>query len=453
MQRSSMWKTSGIALVSAVLLAACASGESTSPEAPSSAPASSVNDTDALLANASGEIRLWSWTPDIDVQLDICRDSYPNITIIHENQGVGEAQYEKLRTALSSGAGVPDVAHIAYNELPGFVALDALSDLTEFGADNLEADYAPGPWGSVALGGGVYGLPWDSGPMGLLYRADILEANGIDVPVTWQDFESAARQLRAADSSAYLTTFAPANATWFQGLLWQGGSKPFTVNGNELTIQINDDAAKKVAAYWDRLITEDLVATQPDFTDDWYRSLSAGTIASWVTAAWGPSFLQGVAGDSSGLWRAAPMPQWSSSVYETSEYGGSSMAVLKASQNKPAAYVIARCLMNEEESSTMWTTKQLLFPSKNAILNSPEFVGLEAEFYGGTPVNAMYAEASAAVVSGWEWAPIQSFVSSEISAQVGAAAASGGIEAALDRVQAAVVEYAERQGFSVVSGR
>lgn len=450
MNQSSVWKVGGAFAASLVLLAGCASGQTSTQGNDAVDPGANVDET---LSEASGQVRVWSWTPDIETQLAVCQESYPNIEIIHENQGVGEAQYEKLRTALSSGTGVPDLAHIAYSEVPGFVALDALADISEFGAADLASEYAPGPWSSVALGNGIYGLPWDSGPMGFLYRTDILEENGIDVPVTWDDFESAARQLRAADSSAYLTSFAPANATWFQALLWQGGSQPFKVNGNELTISINDAAAKKVAAYWDRLIAEDLVATQADFTDDWYRSLSTGNIASWVTAAWGPSFLQGVAGDSTGLWRAAPMPQWTDGVYETSEYGGSAMAVLNASQNKAAAFVVLKCLMYEEEASSLWTTKQLLFPSKNAILNDPAFVGLEVEFYGNTPVNAMYAEASAAVVSGWEWSPIQSFVVSEIASQVGAAASSGGIEAALDRVQEAVVEYAERQGFSVVSGQ
>lgn len=410
-----------------------------------------ASEPESTAGPVEGSVTLWSWAPDLQTQVDLCVEANPGIDVELVNNGVGEAQYQKLRTAIQGNSGVPDLVHIAYSELPGFIATGDLADISGFGASDLEQDYSASTWTQVSSGEAIYGLPWDSGPMGLLYRADVFEEFGIDVPITWDDFADAARQINSADPERYLTSFAPANATWLQGLLWQGGSQPFKVDGQNIEISINDPAAKRVADYWDGLITEGVVATDPDFTDDWYRGLAQGQYASWVTAAWGPSFLQGVAADSTGNWRAAPMPQWDEGSPVTAEYGGSTMAVPELSENKEASYTILECLLNGDESTSLFTTKQLLFPSKVDLLNDPSFKDLESEFYGGTPVNEVFVESSALVAEGWEFSPIQSFVVSELAKEVGASAATGGISDALDRVQATVVEYAEQQGFTVTT--
>ena len=73
---------------------------------------------------------------------------------------------------------------------------------------------------------------------------------------------------------------------------------------------MNSPEAKEVMAYWQDMIQNDLVTTDPDFTDEWYAGLNQGKYAGWLTAAWAPVFLSGAAADTSGLWRAAPLPQW-----------------------------------------------------------------------------------------------------------------------------------------------
>ena len=40
---------------------------------------------------------------------------------------------------------------------------------------------------------------------------------------------------------------------------------------------------------------EAVVSTDPDFTDQWYQGLNQGKYATWLTAAWGPVFLEGSA--------------------------------------------------------------------------------------------------------------------------------------------------------------
>ncbi|MEI7466497.1 MAG: extracellular solute-binding protein [Burkholderiales bacterium] len=434
----------------ALALSACGSSSSGSPSSTTASAVESESSSPSPVGPA--DLVLWSWTPDMQLQVDICAKANPGINIKLENAGTGTPQYEKLRTAIKADSGVPDIVHMAYDQIPGYLATNDLADLSQFGANDLKADYTASTWANVSRGDAVYALPWDSGPMGLLYREDILKQYDIAVPTTWAEFADAARKLHTADNKKFLTTFPPSDAGWFQALAWQAGSQPFKVSGSDMTVAINDANAKRVADYWDGLIKEGVVATEPDFTPDWYTALTKGKFATWVTAAWGPSFLQGVAEGSSGKWRAAPMPQWEAGQPASGEFGGSSLAVPAKSKNQAAAFQIVKCLMNGEESTKLFTTKQLLFPSKVDILNSPEFKDQKSDFYGGTAVNQTFVDASAQVVQGWEWSPIQAYVADQFSKEFGAAAAKGELSAALDKIQANVVQYATEQGFNVTAG-
>jgi len=397
-------------------------------------------------------VTLWSWAPDLQSEVNVCQKADPKIHITLVNAGTGAPEYQKLRTAMRADSGVPDLVQLAYAEVPGFVATNSLADISKLGANSLKADYTAAAWANVSDGSKVYGLPWDSGPMAILYREDILSKYHIAVPTTWAAFAQAAVALHKADPGAYLTAFTPNEPLWFEALMWQAGSRPFIVSGKKLTVAINDAAAMKVANYWDQLIRTGALSIQPDYTTDWYTDLDNGTLASWVTAAWGPSFLQGVAGKSTGLWRAAPLPQWTAGATASSEYGGSTIAIPAQSKNQAAAYTVLKCLLNGNTSTVMFTTKQLLFPSKKSILNSASFTGEKSAFYGDTPVNQIFVQASADVVPGWEWSPIQDYVSQQLTAEISASAAKGDIASALNQVQAQVVAYAKQQGFQVTSG-
>ncbi len=39
-------------------------------------------------------------------------------------------------------------------------------------------------WGQVKVNNGLWGIPQDTGPMGLLYRDDLFSAAGIKAPAT-----------------------------------------------------------------------------------------------------------------------------------------------------------------------------------------------------------------------------------------------------------------------------
>jgi multiple sugar transport system substrate-binding protein len=401
-------------------------------------------------AGGALELTLWAWLPDMQTQVDMFEKAHKNIKVKLVNAGQGEVEYEKLRTALKAGSGAPDVVHMEFQYIPTFRQIDGLADISEFGANDLKNDYAPWTWDQVSEGDAVYAMPWDSGPMALLYRKDVFDEYGLEVPKTWDEFAQQAEKLHNANPEVYLADFSPADGGWITGLLWQAGARPFEVDGTKVSISLDSPEIQRVVGYWGDLIERGLVASKPGGTNEWYRALAKGTYATWPTAAWGPVFLEGVAGESKGRWRAAPLPQWEEGAQESANWGGSTLAVTTQSENPEEAAELAMWLTHDPKPTELYTTKQFLFPVLKDLLNSPEFKNRKFDFYGGQAVNSVFVEASENVDLGFEWSPFQDYVYTQMTEQFGAAV-TGDVEFTQvpDNLQEKVTSYAKQQGFKV----
>lgn len=396
-------------------------------------------------------IDFWSWVPDIQNEIDLFEAKYPEIDIKLSNQGGATAQYQKLRAGIQSGD-VPDVAQIEYSFLPSFTITDSVLELSPYGADDLAEDYVPSAWGQVAFNDGVWGLPQDVGPTGQLYRTDLFEQAGIEVPQTWDEYEAAAVAIKEK-TGAYITDLPGNSFSPILALLWQAGARPFGFDGDKtVTIDLDSDEVTQVIEFWDGLIKKDLVDTAPQLDDNWYQSMSSGKYASWLAAAWGPVFLQGTAANTSGLWEATPMPQWDADAPASGNQGGSAMVVMKDSDAQIAAAEFVKFLNHDEESTTMFATEQFLFPASETVMELPEFRDQELEFYGGQKVNDVFAEISSTVESDWQWLPYNDYASASFKETLGAAITEkGDLFAALETWKNELVSYGESQGFTVVT--
>lgn len=83
-----------------------------------------------------------------------------------------------------------------------------------------------------AFAGGFWGLPYHDGPECLIYRQDLLDAAGIEVPSTWHDFHEAARRLHAPELNRYgtvLALFADGHNSFYDFCIqvWSRGGEPF----------------------------------------------------------------------------------------------------------------------------------------------------------------------------------------------------------------------------------
>jgi multiple sugar transport system substrate-binding protein len=398
------------------------------------------------------ELTFWTWVPDIAKEVALFEKKYPAIKVKVVNAGQGEPQYTKLRTALKAGSGAPDVVQIEFQYIPTFTITNSLLDLRPYGAEALKDKFVGWTWSQVSgKNGEVWAIPQDTGPMGMLYRKDIFDKHGIQPPKTWDEFAAAARKLHAADPNVYITNLAGnQNGAWM-GLLWQTGAKPFTMAApDQISVSVNDEASKKLASYWGGLVKEGVVSTDTDFTDQWYQALNKGKYATWLTAAWGPVFLAGSAKDTSGKWRAAPLPQWAAGENKAGNWGGSTSAVIKSTKNPIAAAKFAEFLNTDPESSKMFASEQFLFPPTKALLEDKAFVEEKPEFYGGQEVNKLFAGISDNVSTDFTWPPFLDQTVNDWDETVGKALADkGDVPAALDQWQQRITAYAESQGFKV----
>jgi len=433
-------KLGAVAAASALFLTGCTAASNDT----------SAADFDTAMSTPT-TVTMWAWVPGIEAQVALFEAAYPEITVKLENVGQGGDHYTKVRTALEAGTGAPDVIQLEFQYVPSFVLTESLLDLSAYGANDVADQFTPWTWSQVSSGDAVYAIPQDAGPMGNLYREDILAAAGItEAPATWEEYATAAEAVKSSTGS-YISNLAPNDPGAFIGLLWGAGAAPFAYDGAEtVTVAVNNDAGKELVAYWQDLIDRDLVAVDPDFTDGWYQGLANGTYAGWLTAAWGPAFLQGTAGDTAGLWRAAAMPQWDADNPSAGNWGGSTLSVLQSSENPIVAAELAKFINTDPESTLKLATEQFLFPVRTDILSAPEFADQESEFYGGQRVNEVFAKISATVDTKFQWLPFQDFVASSFIDTLGKSISEkGDLSAGLDAWQDAIVTYATEQGFTV----
>jgi multiple sugar transport system substrate-binding protein len=435
----------GSALAAAGLVAACGGSSGTPTTAKSVNPSAM-----ARALSKPTQLTFWTWVPNIATEVALFEKKYPKIKVNVVNAGQGLAEYTKLRTALKAGKGAPDVVQIEYSYIPTFTFTKNLLDLAPYGANALKNDFVDWTWGQVSDGDKVYAIPQDTGPIGMLYRKDVFDRYGITVPTTWEEFAAAAQKLHHKNPNVSMTNFANNDAGQTFGYAWQAGARPFALQGTNLTIDVDGPDMQKMANFWSPLVASGAVSADPDFDTDWYASLTNGTYATWVTAAWAPVFLQSSAAKSAGKWRAAPMPQWTSSAQVSGNWGGSTSAVTNQTKSPEAAAALAMFLNHDPQSSMLMATKQFLFPPLKQTLTDPAFTGLKPSFYGGQKVNALFAEISKTVTTNFQWSPFNDYVTSSNNQIFGGALiAKKPLSAALDTWQASLTHYAKQQGFAV----
>jgi len=399
-------------------------------------------------------LTLWAWTPGTQDAIKMFEKAHPNVTVKYANVGQGDPHYRKLRTVVKSGKGLPDVVQMEFQYIPSYTVTNDLLDMTPYLPADFLTKYPEWIQKQINVSGGIYGVPWDTGPLGFIYRKDLLDKAGItSPPKTWQEFADDAHKYHQANPDSYLVNFAPNQIGQLLGFAWQAGARPFSGTAENLKINLLDPQLKKVVQYWDQLIKDKVVSTDTDFTNQWYEGLSKGRYAGWMSAAWGPIFLQGTAKNTSGLWRASTMPQWNAGDNVSGNWGGSTLAVLKSTKSPEVASELARWLLQEKEPSDYFALDRFLFPPLKSTLTEPEWVNQKNKFYGGQEVNKLYAKISATVDTGWQWSPIHEYVNTQGNQLLSGAVSKGqSMESVLPQWQDSVVNYAKQQGINVNGG-
>jgi multiple sugar transport system substrate-binding protein len=227
--------------------------------------------------------------------------------------------------------------------------------------------------------------------MALFYNSAIFKRAGISgPPATWDEFAQDAVKIHALGPNYYITSFPPESTGWFQGLEWQAGAQWFSIDAAKQawTVGVNSTISKQVAGYWQNLLSQGLVSTVPDFSNDWNTGLDKGTIATWISAVWGQGVISGSAKDTSGQWAAATMPQWTPGGSATAMWGGSAVSVISGTKHPAEANEFAQWYLTNQQSLTIGVQDIGWYPSnmqaRSTAVNSP------SAFYANQVVDQVF---------------------------------------------------------------
>jgi len=280
----------------------------------------------------------------------------------------------------------------------------------------------------------------------------ILGKYNISVPTTWDEFAQAAADLHQADANVYLSNFT-ADQGWFFGMLWQSGARPFVVDGANIAIDFTSPEVTRVVKLWGDMMDAGVLSPIDTYTDDWNAALGNGTIACWQAGAWG-TYISSYGPDFAGQWKVYLMPQWTAGGKVNGNYGGSTIAVTKASAHPQEAAEFARWL-NTDPTATLELTnpdKAGLFPVTLDTLANPQWSDVPYDYWSGQAIHQVMAEAAKQVDPEFGWSPFTSFVYTtyaDLLTQVRAGSVT--FEQAMQTLQDQCVSYAQDQGFTVTT--
>jgi multiple sugar transport system substrate-binding protein len=278
----------------------------------------------------------------------------------------------------------------------------------------------------------------------------ILSKYKIPAPKTWDEFAASAAAIHKADPKVYLSNFTY-DQGWFFGILWQTGGRPFILDGTNITINFTSPEAKKVAKLWGDLIKSGNLSPVDTYTNDWNTALGNGSVACWPTGAWG-TFISSSSPDFKGKWSVYPMPQWTAGGKINGNYGGSSIAVTKASQHPKEAAAFDLWLNTDAKTTLDLTNPDGagLFPVTNTTLTNPAWKDIKYDYWSGEAIHQTMMEAANQVQVNFAWSPFTDFVFTTYADEMTKVKAGTiTFDQALQDLQDKTSAFAKDQGFTV----
>ncbi len=208
----------------------------------------------------------------------------PKITVQLETSSFDD-YFTKMGTRIASGS-APCIVSLQSLRLgtlqAGLLPLDDL--IKSSGLD--ESDFVPASLQGLAADGKQYGIPYDNGPLLMLYNKDRFKAAGVAEPTsgwTMADFTAAAKKLTTGGKygfSAY-----PSDLSMFPMTLSMSGQQPVAPDGS---LQLDNADLQTAAQQYADLVGKDKVAPELSGNDTTYpyNQFIAGNTAMVVDGPW-----------------------------------------------------------------------------------------------------------------------------------------------------------------------
>jgi|UniRef100_UPI0040499B6D arabinosaccharide transport system substrate-binding protein len=245
--------------------------------------------------------------------------------------------------------------------------------------------------------GHIFGIPHDVHPVLLSYRADIVEAAGIDVSQieTWEDYFRVMRPLmRDYDSDGrpdrYLMTASETRGDVITMLILQAGGSLFDQDDRP---NFNDPINAEVLARLTTWITgpKQACTDVPAFTAAGHRQRLDGVVIATMTPDWMAGSWKIENPGLSGKLKLMPLPAWRKGGIRTSVAGGTMIGIAKTSHHIDESWALIKHLyLSPKLAEHMYRTTTIISPVKT-LWNQP-FYDEPDPFFSGQPTGRMYID-------------------------------------------------------------
>lgn len=306
----------------------------------------------------------------------------------------------RLQKAMLAGTDVPDLVELLEGGLAFFTQGPlkdvGFLDLTErVERERLRERMVESRFSLWSSRGRVFALPHDVHPVMLLYRADLVEALGIDVErlETWEDFAAAGRTVtRDGDGDGvidrYMIDMPASGAFALTILLLQRGVGTFDERGQ---IAFNTPITVDTIVWYVRqYYGPHRIAYEAGWGQSLMKALSDGLVLFMFAPDWRSYTTELDLPNLKGKLKLMPLPAWEKGGRRTSVWGGSGLAISRRCARPELAWELAKHLyLDPAELGARFADTNILPPLKDA-WDLPEFQRPDP-YYSGQPIGALYA--------------------------------------------------------------
>ncbi|MFN0136063.1 MAG: ABC transporter substrate-binding protein [Phycisphaerae bacterium] len=275
-------------------------------------------------------------------------------------------------------------------ESVGFV--DLTDRLREEGLDTAINTASFSPWSTR---GRIFGLPHDVHPVMLGYRADIVEAAGIDVSQieTWEDYVRVMSPLmgkRGADGKPerYILNLWESHGDVVEVLMLQSGGGLFDQAGKLVIDQeTNARVISQIVAWFSG--PDRIAADAPYFSSAGNKLLLDGYVLASFLPDWMCNIWRYEIPQLAGKVKLMPLPAWQRGGRRTSVWGGTMMGISRTAPDIEAAWRFAKHLyLSPELARELYTRGDIITPVKT--LWSDKIYDQPDAYFGNQPKGRLY---------------------------------------------------------------
>jgi ABC-type glycerol-3-phosphate transport system substrate-binding protein len=373
-----------------------------------------LSSASAIDKNVKGELTNWTWTNKCiaDWLVPAFNKVYPNIKIDTVPMAFDET-HDKIFAAIAAGSGAPDFATIVSDYVQKFIAQGGLVDMTDY------INMHKGQFPKYKLemdsdkNGRVFGVPFNSAPVGMWYRKDIFEKYNIKLPETYDEYIAAGRELKK--HGVYIDSISVAAEAMDRSthgevgvhafLTQQQSGSYFDANGNPT---LDSKESKRAMALMNTLVKEGLAANVENGSPAYYQLMDDSKLATVMSAAWYINVLVNYIKEGSpayGNWRFAALPAFDKGGSRASNLGGAELCIFKQTPKEKAdlamAFIDFTCTTQE---GTKVHAQYGEFPSWIPSWTNPGVVNMTWPMTGDQKLNKVFAQIEP-MVPAWKQPP------------------------------------------------